>query len=206
MTGTVDDEGARNDGALPLALFDPTPSPDTSPRPGVAPSRADRRRAQGPMLPLAWPCSECSAEVAIEGAVCRACQERRRAREQVLWKIEIALGIELGEDVHESLWRENEGDDPQGEIAARGGPADAAAMSARAYDAWCERYWRHWGMRRRWSGLPPELPLERWVETLVLRPADGAVRSRVRRGGPRLPGPFGRGRGHRRLPVGALRR
>lgn len=117
------------------------------------------------MLPLAWPCSECGAEVAIEGAACQACQERRRAREQVLWKIEIAFGIELGEDVHESLWRENEGHDPQGEIAARGGSADAEAMSAQAHDAWCERYWRHWGMRRRWSGLPPELPLERWVET-----------------------------------------
>lgn len=49
--GTVDDEGARNDGAPPVTLFDPTPSPDTSPRPGVAPSRAARRRAPGPMLP-----------------------------------------------------------------------------------------------------------------------------------------------------------
>ena len=41
----------------------------------------------------------------------------------------------------------------------------AGPMSARAHEAWCELYWRRWALRCRWSGLPPELPLERWVET-----------------------------------------
>lgn len=63
---------------------------------------------------------------------------------------------ELGEDVRECLWYENEGDDPEGEI----GSPDSGRMSARAYQAWCEQYWQAWRLPRRWTGLPPELAPE----------------------------------------------
>ena len=164
MTSAVNNQGARADGAVPLTLFEATPPSANPPRPAVRAPRVAGRGARGPTLSLGWRCGGCTAEVVVEGALCEGCQERRHARAELLWKVDIALRIELGDDVLESLWHENEGDDPEEAIAARAASADAAAMSDRAYEAWCELYWRAWRLRRRWSGLPPELPLERWVE------------------------------------------
>lgn len=100
------------------------------------------------------------------GARCTVCEDRAYTRWMTEWAAALALRIELGEDVIAGQWYENDGDseDRQATIATRAEPPPRA-MSARAYDAWCEAYWRRWGLVRRWTGLPPELPLVRWVET-----------------------------------------
>jgi hypothetical protein len=69
----------------------------------------------------------------------------------------------LGDDVFEEQWYENDGECRDSVIAARCDPR--SGMTARERDAWCEMHWRRWGLIRQWTGLPPELPLVRWVET-----------------------------------------
>jgi hypothetical protein len=146
-----------------ITLFDlpPTAEPD---RPIRRASSATRRPRQALMLPLGWRCTGCDNEVDLEGGLCSDCESDRRARAEEQWRMEIALRLELGEDAVEAMWYENDGDEPESTISWRS-TSDTNFLSARAYDAWCEAHWRAWGLRRRWSGLPPEFPLERWVET-----------------------------------------
>ena len=97
--------------------------------------------------------------------MCDECLQRGRIRLEAQWRIDLTLRIELGEDAFAQLWWENEEDDPEASIVSRTEPPPPGAMTARQYDAWCEAHFRAWGLIREWSGLPPELPAARWVET-----------------------------------------